>query len=112
MFKISESQIFECEINQNDVKKMNEKVIKSKIQEYNPPLFLRTNKGKKYYPYIISIPSTDFTNDQKRIFSFFYKYKLENLIGFHPFTKDKSPPSFKDIRQRQKKLFSKILSII
>ena len=111
MFKISESQIFECEINQNDVKKMNEKVIKSKIQEYNPPLFLRTNKGKKYYPYIISIPSTDFTNAQKRIFSFFYKYKLENLIGFHPFTKDKSPPSFKDIDKDKKNCLAKFYQL-
>jgi len=49
---------------------MYNEIIKGKKTEYNPPLFLRI-KGKLYYSYIISIPPTDFTNNQKRILSFF-----------------------------------------
>ena len=73
IFSIFENNIFECEIIQNDIQKMYNEIIKGKKTEYNPPLFLRI-KGKLYYSYIISIPPTDFTNNQKRILSFFYSF--------------------------------------
>ena len=112
IFKISYIQVFECEINQSDIQKMHENITKGKIEEYNPPIFLRIIKGKKYYPYIISIPSTDFTNNQKRIISIYYKYKLGNLIGFHPFTKDKNPPLFNDIEKNKKNCFAKFYQLL
>ena len=90
---------------------MHEKIVKGKVTEYNPPVFLRTIKEKKYYPYFISIPSTDFNNEQKRIFSFLYKYKLGDLMGFHPFTKDKSPPYCKDIDKDKKNCFAKFYQL-
>ena len=111
IFKISDSEIFECEINQNDIKKMHKKLPKNKNTEYNPPIFLRIIEEKKYYPYIISVPSTDFTNDQKRIIGFFYEYKLENLSGFHPFTKDKSPPFYYNIEETKKNCFAKFYQL-
>ena len=111
LFKVSNSKIFECEINQNDIKKMHEKIAKGKATEYNPPVFLRTIKEKKYYPYIISIPPTDFNNDQKRIISFYYKYKLGDLMGFHPFTKDKRPPYCNDIEKDKKNCFAKFYQL-
>ena len=104
-------QIFECEINQNDINKIHEKVLKNKSKEYNLPIYLRKIKEKKYYPFIISIPSTDFTNDQKRIFSFLYEYKLGNLIGFYPFTKDKSPPHYDDMGNDKKICLAKLYQL-
>ena len=111
IIKISYSQIFECEINQNDIQKMQENISKGKMKGYNLPIFLRTEKGKKYYPYMINIPKSDFTNDQKRIFSFLYAYHLEGLIGFHPFTKNKSPPFCQNIQKEKKNCFAKFYNL-
>lgn len=111
IIKISDSQIFECEINQNDIQKMHEIISKGKMKGYKLPIFLRKEKGKKYYPYVIDIPKSDFTNDQKRIFSFLYGYHLEDLIGFHPFTKDKSPPYCHSIEKERKNCFAKFYEL-
>ena len=81
------------------------------MKGYKLPIFLRKEKGKKYYPYVIYIPKSDFTNDQKRIFSFLYGYHLEDLIGFHPFTKDKSPPYCHSIEKERKNCFAKFYEL-
>lgn len=87
-----ESKIFECEITQKDIHGMFNNIKSGKSQEYNPPLFLKL-KNKNNYPYIVSIPVEDFTNNEQRIISFHYNYELGNLTGFHPFTK-KEPPQY------------------
>ena len=110
IFSIFDNNIFECEINQNDIQKMYNEMTKGKKTEYNPPLFLRI-KGKLYYSYIISIPPTDFTNNQKRILSFFYSYQLSNLLGFHPFTKNKNPPLYYNIGDNKKNCFAKFYQL-
>ena len=100
-------KIFECEINQNDIKTMHNMIISKKSKEYNPPIFIKLHKNR-YYPYIVSIPIEDFTNKEKRIISFTYKYKLGKLIGFHPFIKNKEPPLYEEIHiKTQRKFFAK-----
>ena len=90
------AKIFECEINQKDVDNMHNKIISGKAESYIPDLYVK--KKKLYYPYIVSIKKDDITNNQKRIVSLNYEYKLDKLIGFHPFTKSKEPPEYFNIR--------------
>lgn len=87
-----DAKIFECEINQKDVDKMHDKIMSGKAKSYIPDLYVKNKK--LYYPYIVSIEKEDITNNQKRIISLNYEYKLDKLIGFHPFTKSKEPPGY------------------
>ena len=86
-----EAKIFECEINQDDVNKMHNQIISGKVNNYIPDLYIR-KKNNFYYPYIVSISKNDITNNNKKIISLQYEYKLDKLIGFHPFTRNKNPP--------------------
>ena len=86
-----EAKIFECEINQEDVNKMHNQIISGKVKNYIPDLYIK-KKNKLYYPYIVSISKNDITNNKKKIISLQYEYKLDKLIGFHPFTPNKNPP--------------------
>ena len=87
-----DAKIFECEINQKYVDKMHDKIISWKAKSYIPDLYIK--KKKLYYPYIVSIKKYDITNNQKRIVSLNYEYKLDKLSGFHPFTKSKEHPEY------------------
>ena len=91
-----DAKIYECEISQKDVDNMHYKIISGKAQSYIPDLYVK--KKKLYYPYIVSIKKEDITNNQKRIVSLNYEYKLDKLIGFHPFTKSKEPPEYFNLK--------------
>ena len=71
---------------------MHNKIMSGKAKSYIPDLYVK--KKKLYYPYIVSIKKDDITNNQKRIASLNYEYKLDKLIGFHPFTKVKEPTEY------------------